>query len=88
MQQLEQTRRDSYLKGRGLSIKLGSNDSFGAPVFTRQGSNGFGAASLLMTDEDMLLDGADDDLAMLENFEKEHSSQLLDFDEEVKGDKT
>lgn len=74
-------RRDSMLRGRGYSIRLGGSNASAS-------QHGGSTKSLLggvLNSEEFLLDGADDDL-LLQDFEAEYCDQLLDLDDKLKSD--
>ena len=75
-------RRDSFLRGRGLSIRLGA--SLNSITTPRDQQEGEDADLLKGTDDlgdgdDLLLDGADES-TLLEDFESNFNDKMASFD--------
>ena len=84
MAQLDQSRRDSFLRGRGLSIRLGA--SLGS-INTKDQQEGEDADLFKSTDDlgdgdDLLLDGADES-SLLEDFESKFNDKMASYDENI-----
>ena len=85
MAQLEQSRRDSFLRGRGLSVRLGAslnsinnsarNETEGDDADLFRGTAEFGDG------DDLLLDGADES-TLLEDFESNFNDKMASYEQE------
>ena len=86
MAQLEQSRRDSFLRGRGLSVRLGAslnsinnnnerNPTEGEDADLFRGTADFGDG------DDLLLDGADES-TLLEDFESNFNDKMASYEQE------
>lgn len=88
MAKIEKTHRDSILRGRGYSLKLGTANVIkgvgNAPESIAEEESMSPSGLLLDMDDDVdgddfLLDGADEDM-LLEDFDKDISGKLVSFD--------
>ena len=80
MAQIE--KRDSILRGRGLSIRLGSGQNGSATAARLTSKQSF---NLLADDEDMLLDDADES-TLLEDFDKKYQDKIVSLEEAMVND--
>ena len=82
LSQNSQSRRDSFLRGRGLSIRLGASlNGITAPRDQGEGEDAdlFSGTNDLGDADDLLLDGADES-TLLEDFESNFNDKMASFD--------
>ena len=84
MAQLSNSRRDSFLRGRGLSIRLGASlNGITTPRDQGEGEDAdlFSGTNDLGDADDLLLDGADES-TLLEDFESNFNDKMASFDQD------
>ena len=85
MMQIERTRRDSVLRGRGYSIALGANDNGSTLTPSDHGNLLKLPSTDLLNDDDLLLDAMEES-TLLEDLDKDYNDKLLDFEEAMKSE--